>query len=74
MVQVTSGDTPYASAKKFEDLNLSSKLVKGVYVEMKCERNSKIKAKTGRAHGGTTVTERYSMAAEACKKKKKAER
>ncbi|KAI5664888.1 hypothetical protein M9H77_24211 [Catharanthus roseus] len=39
---VTSGDTPYKSAKTFEDLNLSPELLKGLYVEMKFERPSKI--------------------------------
>ncbi|KAA8516624.1 hypothetical protein F0562_016870 [Nyssa sinensis] len=41
---VTSGDTMYSSAKTFEDLNLSSELLKGLYVEMKFERPSKIQA------------------------------
>lgn len=41
---VTSGDTPYASAKRFEDLNLSAELLKGLYVEMKFERPSKVQA------------------------------
>ncbi|XP_022899578.1 DEAD-box ATP-dependent RNA helicase 38 isoform X2 [Olea europaea var. sylvestris] len=39
---VTSGDTPYTSAKRFEDLNLSPELLKGLYIEMKFERPSKI--------------------------------
>nr|XP_009786411.1 PREDICTED: DEAD-box ATP-dependent RNA helicase 38-like [Nicotiana sylvestris] len=39
---VTSGDTLYKSAKRFEDLNLSPELLKGLYVEMKFERPSKI--------------------------------
>lgn len=39
---MTSGDTPYKSAKTFEDLNLSPELLKGLYVEMKFERPSKI--------------------------------
>ncbi|KAL2554405.1 DEAD-box ATP-dependent RNA helicase 38 [Forsythia ovata] len=39
---VTSGDTPYTSAKKFEDLNLSPDLLKGLYTEMNFERPSKI--------------------------------
>uniref|UniRef100_A0A5B7BGM0 RNA helicase n=1 Tax=Davidia involucrata TaxID=16924 RepID=A0A5B7BGM0_DAVIN len=39
---VISGDTMYSSAKKFEDLNLSPELLKGLYVEMKFERPSKI--------------------------------
>ncbi|XP_051131184.1 DEAD-box ATP-dependent RNA helicase 38 [Andrographis paniculata] len=40
----TSGDTPYTSAKRFEDLNLSPELLKGLYVEMKFEKPSKIQA------------------------------
>ncbi|XP_010683967.2 DEAD-box ATP-dependent RNA helicase 38 [Beta vulgaris subsp. vulgaris] len=43
---VTTGDTPYTSAKKFEDLNLSEELLKGLYVEMRFERPSKIQAVT----------------------------
>ncbi|XP_057463762.1 DEAD-box ATP-dependent RNA helicase 38-like [Actinidia eriantha] len=39
---VTAGDTLYASAKTFDDLNLSPDLLKGLYVEMKFERPSKI--------------------------------
>nr|GMD41550.1 DEAD-box ATP-dependent RNA helicase 38 [Ipomoea batatas] len=39
---VTSGDTLYKSAKRFEDLNLTPELLKGLYVEMKFERPSKI--------------------------------
>ncbi|KAK8546294.1 hypothetical protein V6N12_027088 [Hibiscus sabdariffa] len=41
---VTSGDTPYTSASTFEELNLSPELLKGVYVEMKFEKPSKIQA------------------------------
>ncbi|XP_076940348.1 DEAD-box ATP-dependent RNA helicase 38-like [Bidens hawaiensis] len=41
---VTSGDTPYTSAIKFEDLNLSRELLKGLYVEMGFERPSKIQS------------------------------
>ncbi|XP_010527881.1 PREDICTED: DEAD-box ATP-dependent RNA helicase 38 [Tarenaya hassleriana] len=41
---VTSGDTPYTSASKFEDLNLSPELLKGLYVEMKFQKPSKIQA------------------------------
>uniref|UniRef100_A0A2P2JR85 RNA helicase n=2 Tax=Rhizophora mucronata TaxID=61149 RepID=A0A2P2JR85_RHIMU len=41
---VTSGDTPYTSAKTFEDLNLSPELLKGLYVEMKFQKPSKIQA------------------------------
>ncbi|XP_073150769.1 DEAD-box ATP-dependent RNA helicase 38-like [Henckelia pumila] len=39
---VPSGGTPYTSAKRFEDLNLSPELLKGLYVEMKFEKPSKI--------------------------------
>nr|GMC78830.1 DEAD-box ATP-dependent RNA helicase 38 [Ipomoea batatas]GME18263.1 DEAD-box ATP-dependent RNA helicase 38 [Ipomoea batatas] len=39
---VTSGDTLYKSAKRFEDLNLTPELLKGLYVDMKFERPSKI--------------------------------
>ncbi|KOM34673.1 hypothetical protein LR48_Vigan02g082300 [Vigna angularis] len=42
--KVTSGETPYTSAAKFEDLNLSPELLKGLYVEMKFEKPSKIQA------------------------------
>lgn len=41
---VTSGETPYTSAVRFEDLNLSPELLKGLYVEMKFERPSKIQS------------------------------
>ncbi|KAK6140064.1 hypothetical protein DH2020_026199 [Rehmannia glutinosa] len=44
LTEVTSGDTPYTSAKRFEDLNLSPELLKGLYVEMKFEKPSKIQA------------------------------
>ncbi|KAJ4790829.1 ATP-dependent RNA helicase DBP5 [Rhynchospora pubera] len=43
---VVSGDTVYASALKFEDLNLSDDLIKGLYVEMGFSRPSKIQAVT----------------------------
>ncbi|KAL3825830.1 hypothetical protein ACJIZ3_021859 [Penstemon smallii] len=43
-IAVTSGDTPYTSAKRFEDLSLSPDLLKGLYVEMKFEKPSKIQA------------------------------
>ncbi|GAB4833524.1 DEAD-box ATP-dependent RNA helicase 38 [Ancistrocladus abbreviatus] len=43
---VTAGDTPYTSAMRFEDLNLSEELLKGLYVEMRFERPSKIQAVT----------------------------
>jgi ATP-dependent RNA helicase DDX19/DBP5 len=41
---VASASTPYTSAKRFEDLNLSPDLLKGSYVEMKFEKPSKIQA------------------------------
>ncbi|XP_059637750.1 DEAD-box ATP-dependent RNA helicase 38-like isoform X2 [Cornus florida] len=41
---VTTGDILYSSAKKFEDLNLSPELLKGLYVGMQFERPSKIQA------------------------------
>ncbi|XAR64597.1 RNA helicase [Bertholletia excelsa] len=41
---VTAKDTLYVSAKTFEELNLSPDLLKGLYVEMKFERPSKIQA------------------------------
>ncbi|GLT89877.1 hypothetical protein SLE2022_078390 [Rubroshorea leprosula] len=41
---VTAGDTPYTSASTFEDLNLSEELLKGLYVEMKFQKPSKIQA------------------------------
>ncbi|KAF7146974.1 hypothetical protein RHSIM_Rhsim03G0085200 [Rhododendron simsii] len=44
VLQVTVGDTVYTSAKTFEELNLSPDLLKGLYVEMKFERPSKIQA------------------------------
>ncbi|TYI87304.1 hypothetical protein E1A91_D04G126000v1 [Gossypium mustelinum] len=41
---VTAGETPYTSAFTFEELNLSPELLKGLYVEMKFEKPSKIQA------------------------------
>ncbi|CAL0299353.1 unnamed protein product [Lupinus luteus] len=41
---VTSGETPYTSAATFEELNLSPELLKGLYVEMKFQKPSKIQA------------------------------
>ncbi|KAI9086342.1 hypothetical protein K1719_031796 [Acacia pycnantha] len=41
---VTSGDSLYTSASTFEDLNLSPELLKGLYVEMKFQKPSKIQA------------------------------
>ncbi|XP_057818251.1 DEAD-box ATP-dependent RNA helicase 38 [Cryptomeria japonica] len=43
---VTAGDTPYTSAKTFEDLNLSPELLRGLYSEMGFEKPSKIQAVT----------------------------
>ena len=37
-------DTPYTSASTFEDLNLSKELSKGLYIEMKFQKPSKIQA------------------------------
>ncbi|PNW83108.1 hypothetical protein CHLRE_06g306850v5 [Chlamydomonas reinhardtii] len=42
----TEGDSIYASAHKFEELPLSPELLKGLYVEMKFERPSKVQALT----------------------------
>ncbi|KAL2553512.1 DEAD-box ATP-dependent RNA helicase 38 [Forsythia ovata] len=41
---VKSGDTPYTSAKRFSDLNLSPELLECLDIEMKFERPSKIQA------------------------------
>ncbi|KAJ4851118.1 DEAD-box ATP-dependent RNA helicase 38 [Turnera subulata] len=41
---VTTGETPYSSAATFEELNLSPELLKGLYVEMKFQKPSKIQA------------------------------
>ncbi|KAI3714578.1 hypothetical protein L6452_21535 [Arctium lappa] len=41
---VTAGETPYTSAMRFEELNISPELLKGLYVEMKFERSSKIQS------------------------------
>ncbi|KAJ4724193.1 DEAD-box ATP-dependent RNA helicase [Melia azedarach] len=41
---VTRSDTPYTSASTFEDLNLSPELLKGLYVDMKFQKPSKIQA------------------------------
>lgn len=41
---VTTGETPYTSASTFEDLNLSKELLKGLYVEMRFHKPSKIQA------------------------------
>ncbi|GBG85926.1 hypothetical protein CBR_g40739 [Chara braunii] len=44
--KVLATDTPYTSAKSFEDLNLTEPLLKGLYTEMKFERPSRIQAET----------------------------
>ncbi|XP_024368862.1 DEAD-box ATP-dependent RNA helicase 38 [Physcomitrium patens] len=44
--KVVADDTPYTSAKSFEDLNLSPELLQGLYSEMKFEKPSKIQAAT----------------------------
>ncbi|KAJ0973951.1 hypothetical protein J5N97_015916 [Dioscorea zingiberensis] len=41
---VTSGNTVYEAAVKFEDLDLSKELIKGLYIEMDFTRPSKIQA------------------------------
>lgn len=46
LIQVVSGDAVYTSALKFEDLNLSDDLIKGLYVEMGFSRPSKIQGVT----------------------------
>ncbi|GAB2277922.1 DEAD-box ATP-dependent RNA helicase 38 [Dionaea muscipula] len=43
---VTSGDTPYTSAKRFEDLSLPDELLKGLYLSMKFQSPSRIQAIT----------------------------
>ncbi|TYH00608.1 hypothetical protein ES288_A10G292200v1 [Gossypium darwinii] len=50
---ITSGDTPYVSAFTFEELNLLPELLKGLYVEMKYEKPSKIQAITHNGSGKT---------------------
>ncbi|KAL2622656.1 hypothetical protein R1flu_002861 [Riccia fluitans] len=44
--KVVADDTPYTSAKSFEDLNLSPALLRGIYSEMKFEKPSRIQAET----------------------------
>ncbi len=46
VLQVIADDTPYTSAKTFEELNLSPELLQGLYSEMKFEKPSKIQAAT----------------------------
>ncbi|XP_050230474.1 DEAD-box ATP-dependent RNA helicase 38-like isoform X2 [Mercurialis annua] len=43
---VPSGDTPYTSAVGYEDLNLSVELLKGLYLEMKFEKPSRVQSIT----------------------------
>ena len=45
-MQVTAGDTPYTSAARFEELNISHELLKGLYVAMQFERPSKVQSIT----------------------------
>eukprot|EP00897_Mesotaenium_endlicherianum_P003055 jgi/Mesen1/2778/ME000170S01889 len=45
-VMAGDDDTPYVSAKRFEDLALSEPLLKGLYNSMKFEKPSKIQAET----------------------------
>ncbi|KAL3691292.1 hypothetical protein R1sor_004943 [Riccia sorocarpa] len=44
--KLVADDTPYTSAKTFEDLNLSPALLRGLYSEMKFEKPSRIQAET----------------------------
>eukprot|EP00898_Chlorokybus_atmophyticus_P009013 jgi/Chlat1/9112/Chrsp97S08421 len=44
--KVYANDTPYTSAKSFEDLSLSEELLRGLYSEMNFERPSRIQADT----------------------------
>lgn len=46
VMQVLADNTPYTSAKSFEDLNLSESLLRGIYSEMKFEKPSRIQAET----------------------------
>ncbi|KAF5784104.1 putative RNA helicase [Helianthus annuus] len=41
-----TGDTVYTSAVRFEDLDVSPELLRGLYVEMRFERPSKIQSQT----------------------------
>lgn len=43
---IPEGNTPYVSAKSFEELGLSPELLKGLYSEMRFERPSKVQADT----------------------------
>eukprot|EP00245_Coleochaete_scutata_P011958 TRINITY_DN4539_c3_g1_i1.p1 TRINITY_DN4539_c3_g1~~TRINITY_DN4539_c3_g1_i1.p1 ORF type:complete len:583 (-),score=121.20 TRINITY_DN4539_c3_g1_i1:63-1811(-) len=44
--KVIVNETPYSSAKTFEDLNLPDSLLRGLYSEMKFEKPSRIQAET----------------------------
>lgn len=46
MQELVNKDTPYNSAKRFEDLPISEELLRGLYTEMKFEKPSKIQAET----------------------------
>eukprot|EP00262_Sarcandra_glabra_P007385 TRINITY_DN2014_c0_g1_i1.p1 TRINITY_DN2014_c0_g1~~TRINITY_DN2014_c0_g1_i1.p1 ORF type:complete len:548 (-),score=96.05 TRINITY_DN2014_c0_g1_i1:309-1772(-) len=43
-INAVTGDTLYSSATTFEELNLSPELLKGLYIEMRFKRPSKIQA------------------------------
>eukprot|EP00262_Sarcandra_glabra_P007387 TRINITY_DN2014_c0_g1_i3.p1 TRINITY_DN2014_c0_g1~~TRINITY_DN2014_c0_g1_i3.p1 ORF type:complete len:488 (-),score=96.59 TRINITY_DN2014_c0_g1_i3:309-1772(-) len=43
-IEAVTGDTLYSSATTFEELNLSPELLKGLYIEMRFKRPSKIQA------------------------------
>lgn len=72
---VTAGETPYTSAKTFEELGLSEPLLQGLYTEMKFERPSRIQAQTlpmilqpphlsliAQAHNGSGKTTCFTLA------------
>jgi ATP-dependent RNA helicase DDX19/DBP5 len=44
--KVLAENTPYTSARSFEELNLSESLLRGLYSEMKFEKPSRIQAET----------------------------
>ncbi|KAJ0503333.1 putative RNA helicase [Helianthus annuus] len=46
MAVFVTGDTVYTSAVRFEDLDVSPELLRGLYVEMRFERPSKIQSQT----------------------------
>lgn len=45
-IETVTGDTVYTSAARFEDLNLTEELIKGLYVDMGFSKPSKIQAVT----------------------------